>query len=249
LPQQAAPKTTGAGRHPSHQNVRFGVTRRSLNAGTPAISVEVGNPLDHAQVAASLKALYRTGNYANIQAVSEPMDGGIRLDFVVEENLFFNQVILFGLKSPPSEASAAAAMQLTLGDVFRKETLNDALDRLKMRLQEEGLYSAKVDAELRPHPAEHQMDILVRVQPGPRARVGAIQLTNNTEYPDTEIASRLKMKPSSEITSSRIQNGTSRIRKFLIKKGHERSRRVRRSSIMLLKIRSTSAWTFPKARE
>jgi outer membrane protein insertion porin family len=232
-PQQVVPETAGA---PDEtlpvKNVRLLTTDgRILNAGTPAISVEVGNPLDRAQVAASVKALYRTGNYANIQAVSEPMDGGIRLDFVVEENLFFNQVILFGLKSPPSEASAAAAMQLTLGDVFRKETLNDALARLKTRLQEEGLYSAKIDAELRPHPAEHQMDILVRVQPGPRARVGAIQLTNNTEYPDTEIASRLKMKPSSEITSSRIQNGTSRIRKFLIKKGHLSGRAaVRRSS-------------------
>jgi len=202
-----------------------------LNTGSSAITVETGKPLDRAQIASSLKALYRTGNYANIQAVSERVDGGIRVDFVVRENLFFNQVIVLGLKSPPSEASAAAAMQITLGDEFRKETLDEAIDRLQTRLQEEGLYSAKVTPELRPNPDEHQMDVLVRIQPGPRARVGSIHLINGTEFPDAEISSRLRMKPGSEITSVRIQNGTSRIRKFLIKKGHLSGRAAVRRSV------------------
>jgi outer membrane protein insertion porin family len=202
-----------------------------LNTGSAAITIELGKPLDHAQVAASLKALYRTGNYANIRAVVETVGEGVHLDFIVQENLFLNQVILLGLKSPPSDASAAAAMQLTLGEVYRRETLDDAVGRLKTRLQEEGLYSARVDAELRPRPADRQMDILIRVEPGPRARVGAVRLTNGTEYTDIEIASKLRMKPGTEITSSKIQNGTSRIRKFLIKKGHLSGRAaVRRSS-------------------
>jgi outer membrane protein insertion porin family len=188
-------------------------------AGNP-ISLEIGKPLDPAQVAASIKGLYRSGNYSDIRAVSERIDNGVRVDFVVQENLFFNQLILIGLKPPPTEASAAAAMQITLGDVFRRGTLNDALERLRTRMQEEGFYNAKLDAEIRPHPAEHQMDILVHIDPGVRARVGTVRLTNNTEYPDKEIVSRLKMKPGTAITSARIQNGTNRIRKSLIKKGH-----------------------------
>jgi Outer membrane protein/protective antigen OMA87 len=188
-------------------------------AGNP-ISLEIGKPLDPAQVAASLKALYRSGKFSDIRAVSRKEGGGVGIDFVVRENLFFNQLILLGLKPPPTEASAAAAMQITLGDVFRKETLEDALERLRTRMREEGFYNAKLDAELRPHPAEHQMDILVHVQTGVRARVGAVHLTNNTEYPDQEILSRLKMKPGANVTTTRIQNGTNRIRKFLIKKGH-----------------------------
>jgi len=199
-------------------------------AGNP-VSLEIGKPLDAAQVAASLKALYRTGRFSDIRAVSRKTDGGVRVDFVVRENLFFNQVILLGLKPPPSEASAAAAMQITLGDVFHQETVDDALERLRARMQEEGFYNAKLNAELRPNPADHQMDILVHIEPGVRARVGLVHLTNNTEYPDTEIVSRLKMKPGTPITSSRIQNGTNRIRKFLIKKGHLSGRAaVRRSA-------------------
>src|SRR5258708_34787270 len=61
---------------------------------------------------------------------------------------------------------------------------------------------------------------MVRVQPGQGVRVGGIHLTKNTEFPDLEIASRMRLKAGSPITSVKIQNGTSRIRKFLIKKWH-----------------------------
>ncbi len=190
-----------------------------LKVADGVISVEAGKPLDTGQVAASLKSLYRTGDYADIRAVAEPAEGGTQIDFIVNENLFFNQVIILGLKAPPTEASALAAMQITLGDPFRQEVLNEAVERLKTRLQEEGLYLAKVDAELRPHPAEHQMDIVMHIQPGARVRVGAIHLTNNTEYPDAEIAARFKLKAGKPLTSGKIQSGTNRIRKFLVSKG------------------------------
>ena len=193
---------------------------QTVSAENARITVEIGKPLDSAQVAASLRALYRTGEFSNIRAVATPVENGTRLDFVVEENLFFNQVILVGLKAPPTEASAAAAMQIPLGDPYRKEVLDEAVERLKTRLQEEGFYTAKVTTELRPHREDHEMDILVHIEPGARARVGEIKLTNNTEYPNLEIASRFKMKSGSPITSAKIQNGTSRVRNFLIKKGH-----------------------------
>ncbi|HEY1422378.1 MAG TPA: POTRA domain-containing protein [Candidatus Acidoferrum sp.] len=236
-PQPAdAPKPAAEPSGPAVTAVRVVTTDgKVLEVKTP-IAVEVGKPLDRAQVAASLRALYRSGTFSSIRAVSETVDGGIRLDFVVQENLFFNQLIILGLKPPPSEASAAASMQITLGDVFRKETLDEAIDLLKTRLQEEGFYSAKVDAELRPHTAEHQMNIVLKIQPGNRARVGVIHLTNNTEYTETEIAKRFKMKTGTAITSAKIQNGTSHIRKFLIGKGHLSGRAaVRRGSFDLAK--------------
>src|SRR5262249_54833423 len=136
------------------------------------------------------------------------------------ENLYFNQVILYGLVEPPSEASAAAAMQIQLGDVYRKEKLDAAVVRLQDILREEGLYQAKVSSETRTNEENHQIDLIVHVVPGIRAHVSAIQLTNNTEYPDAQILSRFKLKVGSTITNARVQKGTASIRKFLGKKGH-----------------------------
>src|SRR5437667_1920849 len=191
-----------------------------LSDAPSGIAVETGNALDRGKIADSLRTLYRTGDYADLKAVLTPVADGVRLDFVVRENLFFNQVRIEGLTAPPSEASAAAAMQLTLGQTYRQVAVNEALERLRETLREEGLYQAEVSAETVRHAETHQMDIVVHVKPGPRARVGIIQLKNGTEYRDAEILSRLKMKAGSQITSARLQRGTDRIRKYLVKKGH-----------------------------
>src|SRR5712664_1391174 len=191
-----------------------------LSEAPAGIAVETGKALDRGKVAESMRALYRTGNYCDLRAVAVPAEGGIRLDFVARENLFFNQVRIEGLSAPPSDSSAAAAMQLTLGQTYRKSAVTEALERLKETLRDEGLYRAELSAEELPHAETHEMDIVVHVKPGPRARLEAIRLKNNTEYRDAVILSRLKMRAGREITSARLQRGTDRIRKFLVKKGH-----------------------------
>ena len=50
----------------------------SLLTLPPGITVEVGEPLDADQVAASLRVLYQTGNYANLRAVIYPEADGVR---------------------------------------------------------------------------------------------------------------------------------------------------------------------------
>src|SRR5215469_5881005 len=47
------------------------------------ISVEIGKPLDRERVAESLRALNKTGDYADLKAVVTPVPDGVRLDFLV----------------------------------------------------------------------------------------------------------------------------------------------------------------------
>jgi outer membrane protein assembly factor BamA len=192
---------------------------RVLSESPSGIAVETGKPLDREQVARSIRALYALGDYADLRAAVTAVGSGVRLDFVVRENLFFNRVLIEGLTPPPTDSSAAAAMQLTLGRPFRQEDVDEGLARLRDVLKEEGLYTAQVSAENEPHPDTHEMDILVHVKPGPRATVESVKLQNGTAYRDAELISRLKMKVGQPVTNERIQRGTDRIRKFLVKKG------------------------------
>ncbi|HUN60578.1 MAG TPA: POTRA domain-containing protein [Candidatus Sulfotelmatobacter sp.] len=191
-----------------------------VSATIPKLPEKVGEPLNPDDVAASIRTLYSTGDYATIEAVATPVTGGIRLDFVVTENLFFNQVIIEGLKPPPSEASAAGAMQLALGQTYRVADLEQAVTRLKDALQDDGLYLAKVKAEKRAYPETHQMDVIVYVSPGPRVRLSSVNLQNDTEYSDSELLKLFRLKPGTELTIARGQSAVGRIRKFLEKKGH-----------------------------
>ncbi len=190
------------------------------------LPVQPGNPLDSSEVAEALRTLYRTGDYADLRAVVTPVEGGVRLDFVATEYLFFNEIRIDGITPPPSEASAAAAMQITLGQTYRRAVLDEGLERLKEALREDGLYQAKASAETVPHPETRQMDIVVHVQAGPRARVGAIHLNNGTQYSDTMLLSKLKLRAGRELTSARLEASRERIRKYLVSKGRLEARAI-----------------------
>src|ERR1700686_1966746 len=152
-----------------------------LSEPVKGINVEIGKPLDRTKVAQSLRLLYKTGDYSDLRAVVTTVPGGVRLDFVARENLFFNQVLIDGLVPPPSEASAVAAPQLNLGQTFRSALVDEAAERLRDTLRQEGLYTAEIKTETVPRPQTHEMDVIFHVKAGPRARVGKIQLKNDTQ--------------------------------------------------------------------
>ncbi len=190
-------------------------------AGVPGgLPVEVGKPLDAEQVAAELRILYQTGNYADLRAETYPEQGGVGLEFVATENMYFNQVLIEGLTAPPSESSAAAAMQLALGQTYHETDVVEATTRLQDTLREEGLYQAKLEVEKRARTESHQLDLIVHVNSGPRVRLSKIELLNNTEYRDADLLALFKVKLGRELTVGRIRSGEERIRKFLEKKGH-----------------------------
>jgi outer membrane protein assembly factor BamA len=199
---------------------------RILSEAPAGLPIGLGKPMEREQVAESIHALYRTGDYADVRATSTPVDGGVRIDFVVREQLFFDQVIIRGLVSPPTEASAVAAVQLPLGEPYRADAVNEGLERLRELLKEEGLHAAQVSAQTAPHAQDHQMDVIINIQAGPRARIKEIQLTNGTEYGNAEILARSKLKVGAQVTAARVQRGTSRVRNFLVKKGHLNARAV-----------------------
>jgi outer membrane protein insertion porin family len=224
-PAQTAPPKTVEPVGPIVTAVRIVDENGKVLVDSPAnISVQVGKPLERDQVADSIRTLYKTGTYSYIAARQDANDTGVRIDFVVREQLFFNQVIIRGVDAPPSDASAAAAMSLTLGTPYRKETVDEGVTRLTDALHDEGLYEAEVHVETVPHHDTHEMDVIVTVKSGPRAKVQTIQLTNGTEYTNEEIIKQLNVKVGKPITSQRIQRGTERIHNFLVKKGHLNAR-------------------------
>src|SRR5260370_33656173 len=113
-PQDTSP--AGVAEEPKIVAIRIVKEDGQVLSGAPSgIAVEAGKPLDQRKIAESLRALYRTGEYADLKAVLAPVRDGVRLDFVVKENLFCNEGRIEGRAPPPIDASAAAGVPETLG--------------------------------------------------------------------------------------------------------------------------------------
>jgi len=186
----------------------------------PALPLQAGRPFTAEAVRESLQVLHRTGLYAEIRAEATRLAEGVSLSFVVRPNYFVNVVHVLGLQEPPNEALALAAMRLNLGEPFRESALEEALERLRAALREEGFYQAQFEVNRLPQARTRQLDLTVVVSPGRRARLGPIALHNQTGFPDLALLWRSKLKPGQELTAAHLAGATERIREFLVEKGH-----------------------------
>ncbi len=191
-----------------------------LEQNPPELTIQSGQPFSMQAESASLRELFRSGRYADMRAELADVAGGVRLDFVVRQNLYINRVQIEGLHEPPGEALALSALRLNVGEPFRESDMKEALDRLRQTLEDDGQYQSKLDYATTPHPETLQLDILVRVSPGPRARVGAITIQNQTQFANAELRSQVKLKEGAELTSDRLNRAADRARKWLAGKDY-----------------------------
>src|SRR5580704_4975119 len=185
-----------------------------------SLPLHVGDQFDIAKERDALRQLYRTGDYADIRATAQSTPQGLRLDFQVRRNYFNNAIRVEGLKDPPSEPAELASLRLGLGEPFRDSALQEAMERLKETLHNEGLYQAQVTWKLTPHEGTRQMDVMITVVPGPRAMVGSFVLQNKTPYPDEEVIHRSKIKLKNQLTTARLNKATQRLKKYLVNQGY-----------------------------
>jgi outer membrane protein insertion porin family len=195
-------------------------TGKPVKNAIPALALAAGRPFDFSAERESLRQLYHLGDYSDIDVRATPGPQGVEVDFVVRRNYYDNVVRIEGLKAPPNESAALAAMRLGLGEPYRESLLLGAVQRLQDALRSDGLYLANIRWTLGPHSDTRQMDITVSVDPGPRAYIGGLEVNNATPYSSAQLLHHSKIRSKQELTSARISHGVQRLKQYLVAQGY-----------------------------
>ena len=190
-----------------------------LAVNPPGIALQPGPPLDRDALRDSMRTLYATGRYSDITAVAYTVPAGVRLDFLVHLNAFIGDVRFEGLEEPPSGSQALGALRLGLGEIFRQRDLDRGLARVEQMMRENGFYGAVFDPQLSPRPGTQLMDIIVRVDPGRRVRLGPVGVSNPTSYRSGVLVRISGLKPRQPLTAARLEKGAERVRDWLFRRG------------------------------
>ena len=161
---------------PSPKSTSWTIRGRDVANALPQLALQAGKPFDFVLERESLRELYHLGDYSDIRVTTSLEASGVRVNFVVQLNYYNNVVRIEGLKEPPTESAALAAMRLNLGEPFRQSSLVEGIQRLQDTLRADGLYLANIKWSLEPHSDTRQMDVTVTVDPGPRARIGGFAI-------------------------------------------------------------------------
>ena len=177
------------------------------------LAQKVGEPLDRGRVRDSIRALYATGRFADIQAEVSPSGQGVALIFTTSANFFVGAVQVEGAPAHPTSNQIVNASKLELGELYTQERLQRALENIRQLMQENGYYRARVTEDSVSNAATQQMEITFHVSRGEQARVGEVKVTGTSGMSPLEVQDIAHVNRGDRLTAERVRGSLQRLRK------------------------------------
>jgi outer membrane protein insertion porin family len=190
-----------------------GVAERDTAHLLQLLPQKAGEPLDHTRVADSIRTLYATGRFADIQAEVGPEGEGVVLTFTTSANLFVGAVRVEGAPARPNSNQIVNASKLQLGEHYTHDKLERALENIRRLMQENGYYRARVTSESTSTAETQQADILFHISSGPQAHVGQVKVTGSSGLSSEEVQDIAHLNGGDRVTSTRVNDALHHLRK------------------------------------
>jgi outer membrane protein assembly complex protein YaeT len=174
---------------------------------------KAGQPLDRDQVRESIRALFATGRFADIQAEVVPAGDFVELIFTTSLNFFLGAVDVEGAPAHPSRNQIVNASKFQLGELHTLDKLDRALQNIRQLMQENGYYQARVTAETTSNPVTQEVNVFFHISPGELAHIGQVKVSGHSALSDAEVQNIARMHPSDRVTASRVTNSLQRLRR------------------------------------
>ncbi|PKG35244.1 MULTISPECIES: outer membrane protein assembly factor BamA [Psychrobacter] len=171
-----------------------GLQRLTPDSLYPVLPISVGDTVNDSNLAASIKALYATDNFADIQS---RVEGG-QLRFDVVERPIIAEVNFEGNKLIPKEGleQGLGNAGLSVGDVLKQATLQGVANELQQQYISQGYYNSNIEVDQTLLDG-NRVKLDVRFIEGKPAKVVDINVIGNTHFSDEEIKDVFAVKESS----------------------------------------------------
>jgi outer membrane protein insertion porin family len=178
---------------------------------------KAGQPLDRDQVRDSIRVLFSTGRFADIQAEVTVSGADVILTFTTSLNFFVGAVDVEGAPGHPSYNQIVNASKLQFGELHTPDKLNRSLQNIRQLMQENGYYRASVTAESTSNAATQQVSILFHITAREPAHVGEVKVSGHASFSQGQIQDLARLHPGERVTAARITNALQHLRKKLQK--------------------------------
>ena len=171
-----------------------GLQRLTPDSLYPVLPISVGDTVTDSSLAASIKALYATDNFANIQSRVE----GNQLRFDVVERPTIAEVNFEGNKLIPKEGLEQGLKNagLAVGDVLKQSTLQGVANEIQQQYIGQGYYNSNIEVD-QTLLEGNRVKLDVRFIEGKPAKVVDINVIGNRHFSDEDIKDVFAVKESS----------------------------------------------------
>jgi outer membrane protein insertion porin family len=183
------------------------------------LAVKQGAPLDREQLQESMRTLFATGRFSDLNSECErTSDGKVVLSFPNTPKYFIGLVRVEGAPGHPTESQIVNASKLQLGEPFTAEKISRAVENIKRLLQENEYYKAKISFKERQNPQNQQIEITFEIHSGDAARVGSITIQGGGLYSVGQIEDIAHLHPGDIVSAQKVSDALARVRKHYQKR-------------------------------
>lgn len=188
--------------------------KQVLDSLRAMISQHLDQPLDRRKVAASLKTLFETGRFSDMQVEAQQISPAeVTLIFSAKENFFVRSVTADGAPRRPSAAQLIDMSKLQLGQLFSSDKVRESFTAMLQALADNGWYEAKVTDEETFHPGTQTVDVRFHVKRGSPAHIGQVIVQGTPGRSSAEIRSIAHLQEGKTVSADRIGSALQRLRK------------------------------------
>ncbi len=193
---------------------------RVLNNLRDLIVQENGKVLDRRDLKRSLQALYATGRFADVKVLAQqtsPQE--LTLVFVAVPNYFIGSINAEGAPKRPTNTQLVDATKLQLGEIMTPVKLEQAMNRMKIVLRENGLFRPTITVKETTHPETQLVDLLFQITPNEPAHIGQVKVEGDPGYTLAELTAMTDLQPGHTVTQQRLTKALQKLRKKYTKQG------------------------------
>jgi outer membrane protein insertion porin family len=180
------------------------------------VDEQKGQALDRQKLRRTIRALYTTGRFSNIEVEVERVGAQeVTLVFTVSPNYFIGAVTASGAprKQRPTNGQLVDSSKLELGEALTQAKIGQAIQRMKTVLQVNGFYRAKIEQSQTFDPKTQVANVHFEVIPHDAAYIGKLVIEGDSGYTPEEIARLTKWEPGRTVTEGALTKGLQKLRK------------------------------------
>ncbi|HBG06931.1 MAG TPA: outer membrane protein assembly factor BamA [Geobacter sp.] len=144
------------------------------------VRVKAGDQFDREKVDADVRAIFKLGHFADVQAQIETVDGGTALEYLVQEKPIVREVKIEGAKEL-SDDKVREAVEIKPNSIFSSKDLQKSIKKVKKLYADEGYYLAEVEADSSKR-SDTELNVNFRIKEGKKVLIQTISFEGNKEF-------------------------------------------------------------------
>lgn len=186
------------------------------------IPVKEGEEFSLKKITNSIKQIYRTGLFSDVQVLKEG-EQEIQLTFLLTRRFFIRKIIFRGRQKVSRKDLKESLLSLSEGSFFSDEKVKKAVEELKEALTKKGYFRPEIEASVERDSRSPTVSVILEIRSAKRYIIKKISFSGEKILPEAELKKEMKIREGDVYAPSVLDEELTRLKEFYGSKGYQRT--------------------------